>query len=419
MEKFKGYKKVYEVSLALMAFLMLVVPKLIAIGIIIHLGVTITGIIKRKLKFSINPMNVLMLLLYIAYVIGSLYTDHPDIAGRYLEYKMVLVFFPILFSFQLIEKLSLKLPSIGLFLGVIVLMFLGAIHSIGLYLDTSSFSSFTSGQFSYIHHPTYFAAYAFVAMLLVRYAKTQQWLGDAQWKYTVLLLIMILGQLLTLSMAGILILLIYGAVSILTWINKRFGKLAFITVLILSPVLLFTIVSTVPGISTQFETSKKFMVEYVKDPIAFVEVDQTYVQGDETRLIMWTVTSLEFAKHPMGVGTGNIDEVLDNRLLEFGQVEIAAKDINPHNQFLQTGLEIGVIGLLILIGIFLYAFYLGWISKNAIIVFIAFNLGFNCLFESMLQRQSGIVFFMFWLCVMTVVILGKNSKINNNPSIEN
>lgn len=419
MGEWREYKKVYEVSLALMAFLMLVFPKLIAIGMIIHLGVTIFGIVKRKLTFGVNPMNVLMLLLYLAYLIGSIYTDHPDIAGKYLEYKMVLVLFPMLFSFRLKEQLSLKIPSIGLLIGVIALMVLGFIHSVGLYLETSSLTSFVSGQFSYIHHPTYFSTFAFVGMLVALEAKKQLWFREKQWEYIALLLLMILGQLLTLSMAGILILLIYAGVSILKWIHKRFGKIAFVTVFVLSPILLFFIVSTVPGISTQFETSKKFMMEYIKDPIAFVEVDQTYVQGDETRLIMWTVTSLEFAKNPMGVGTGNVDEVLDNRLLEFGQVEIAGKDLNPHNQFLQTGLEVGIIGLLLLIGILAYAVYLGWLSKNAIIVFIAFNLGFNCLFESMLQRQSGIVFFMFWLCVMTVVLLGKNSKINNNPSIEN
>lgn len=408
-----GYKKMYEVSLALMAFLMLVVPKLVTIGIILHLGVTVYGIVKRKLEFGINPLNVLFFLLYVAYLIGVFFTDHPDIAQKYLEYKLALVVFPLLFSFKMKEEVSLKLPSIGLFAGVIVLMILGCINSTFYFLETNSYSAFLSGRFSYIHHPTYFAVFAFVGMLLIQYAKEQGWFGTKKWIYSVLLVVMIIAQILSISMAGVLMLFLYIAVMVLKWILRRFGKIPFLAVLVISPVILFLIISKAPGLKTQFETSKKFVVEYVKDPIAFIEVDQTYVQGDETRLIMWTVAALEFSEHPMGVGTGNVDERLDNRLLTYGQVDVASHDYNPHNQFLQTAVEIGWIGLLIFIGIITYVLFVGFKFKNVLITFIGINLAFNSLFESMLQRQSGIVFYVFWMCLITYVLLQSKRKANN------
>lgn len=419
MDKTIGYKIVYEVSLALMAFLMLVVPKLIAIGVIVYLGIIIVGIIKHKFKFSINLMNVLILLLYLSYAIGSLYTEHPDIAVRYLEYKMMLVFFPILFSFQLKEKLSLKLPSIGLFFGVIVLMVLGVIHSIGLYLETSNLSSFVRGMFSYIHHPTYFSSFTFVAMLLAQYAKEQRWLGDKKSVYTTLISLMILCQFLSLSFAGILMLLIYGSFMLLRWVSNHFGKIYFLAVLVISPIVIFFFISKAPGIKLQFETSKKFMVEYVKDPISFIELDQTYVQGDEARLIMWTVSALEFADNPMGAGTGNVDDKLKIRLEDFGQYDVANHNYNSHNQFLQTAVEVGIFGLLFLLGIIGYSIYLGFRFKNMFITFLGINLAFNSLFESMLQRQSGIVFFTFWLCLISVVLLSRKSIANKRASFEN
>lgn len=419
MEKINGYKKMYEVSLALIAFLMLVFPKLIAIGMILHLGVTILGVIKRKLVFGLSLMNVLMVLLYCSYVIGTFYTNHPDIAARYLEYKLVLIVFPLLFSFKLKENISLKYPSIGLLLGVIVLMILGFFNSIILYVDTNSLSSFLSVQFSYIHHPTYFASFAFVAMLLVQYGKEESWFGNKKWKYTVLVIIMVLIQLLSLSLASILILLIYAGVVLLKWIRFRFGKTTFLAFFIVSPIVLFLIVSNVPVLKMQFETSKKFVIEYVNDPIAFVEADQTYVQGDEVRLIMWTISALEFADNPMGVGTGNVDEKLNKRLLEFNQVEVASHDYNPHNQYLQTAVEVGIFGLLFFVGIIAYALYLGGKLKSMLIAFIGINLAFNSLFESMLQRQSGIVFFVFWLCLISVVLLSLNHKTNKSSSIKN
>ncbi|MEJ6777384.1 MAG: O-antigen ligase family protein [Crocinitomicaceae bacterium] len=408
------YKKVYEVSLALMAFLMLVSPKLITIGIILHFGITVMGIYKRKLVFGVNLMNVLMVLLYSTYLVGTIYTNHPDIAGKYLEYKLALVIFPLLFSFKLPEGFSLKYPGIGMFSGVIVLMVLGFINSISLFVDSNSMSSFLSGQFSYIHHPTYFASFAFAGMLLVNYAKEQHWFGAEKWKYIGLVIVMVLGQLLSFSLAGILVLLIYVGFVLLKWVQSRFGKRYFITVLLLSPVVLFLIISNTPGLNTQFETSKKFMLSYVNDPIAFIKVDQTYVQGDEARLIMWTVAALEFADHPMGAGTGNVDEKLTARLEEYGQSEVASHNYNPHNQYLQTAVEVGIVGLIFLISIIAYALYLGFRIKNMFIAFIGLNLAFNSLFESMLQRQSGIVFFVFWLCLSALMLLSVNSKSYKN-----
>ncbi|MDG1776479.1 MAG: O-antigen ligase family protein [Crocinitomicaceae bacterium] len=405
-----GYKKVYEISLALMALLMLVSPKLITLGIILHFGITVVGLVKRKLVFGVNLMNALMVLLYFTYLVGTIYTNHPDIAGRYLEYKLSLVIFPLLFSFKLPGGLSLKYPSVGVFTGVIVLMILGLINSISLFVDSKSMSSFLSGHFSYIHHPTYFASFAFVGMLLVNYAKEQCWLGCEKWKYAILTMVMILGQVLSFSLAGILILLIYACFVFLKWVRNRFGKFIFIIVLIISPVVLLLTLSKTPGLKIQFETSKTFVLEYVSDPIAFISVEQNYAQGDEVRLIMWTVAALAFSEHPMGVGTGNVDEKLNQLLDDYCQLKMAAQNYNPHNQFLQTAVEVGVFGLIFFSSVIIYAFYLGFRFKSVLILFIGLNLGFNSLFESMFQRQSGIVFFVFWLCLSALMLLSTNNK---------
>ena len=37
-------------------------------------------------------------------------------------------------------------------------------------------------------------------------------------------------------------------------------------------------------------------------------------------------------------------------LLQYGFDQLVADDLNPHNQYLQTTLEIGIIGLLLLLG---------------------------------------------------------------------
>ncbi|HNR86161.1 MAG TPA: hypothetical protein PKN38_06085, partial [Taishania sp.] len=59
-----------------------------------------------------------------------------------------------------------------------------------------------------------------------------------------------------------------------------------------------------------------------------------------------------------------------------------------------------VLGLLCLIGIIVYLMYIGIQQKNYLIILVALSLAFNCLFESMLQRQSGIFFYPFLFFIL-------------------
>ncbi len=407
------YHKIYELSLALIAFFMLVFPKLILISILFNLLVSFLGIIKRKLVFEINLINILLVVLYLVYVIGLIFTNHFDIAAKCLEYKLSLLVFPIIFSFGLKTILSIKNVCVGFFLGIIILVVLGLINSIFLYINLNTFDSFLSVNFSYIHHPTYFSSFTFLGMLLVQYAKKEEWFGQKKWIYILLFIIMLLGQCLSFSLAGVLILFIYLAFLFLKNILKSFGRRVFLIFSIIIPFSIGIIFFNLPGLKLQVETSKKYLVEYLNDPIAFIEQDQTYIQGDETRLIMWTVAFLEFVDNPMGSGTGNIYHRLNSRLLEYGQVQLASKNYNPHNQYLQIAVEVGFFGLIIFLSIIIYFIFLGIQFKNIVMVFFGLNLAFNSFFESMLERQSGIVFFTFWICLFTLMVFKEKSKLNH------
>jgi hypothetical protein len=59
-------------------------------------------------------------------------------------------------------------------------------------------------------------------------------------------------------------------------------------------------------------------------------------------------------------------------------------------------------------------FKIGWNSKNWMLLILSASLAFNGLFESMLQRQSGIVFYSFW-SVLLVVWSFQNQQNINQP----
>jgi O-antigen ligase len=101
----------------------------------------------------------------------------------------------------------------------------------------------------------------------------------------------------------------------------------------------------------------------------------------------------------MGCGTANFDDRLGKRLKDKGLDDYAELNYNPHNQFLQVAVEIGVFGLLIFCSIFVCYFRMAKKYRFGALFWLTFNLAFNCLFESMFQRQSGIVFYVLLFCL--------------------
>jgi O-antigen ligase len=150
---------------------------------------------------------------------------------------------------------------------------------------------------------------------------------------------------------------------------------------------------------------------YISNPKKILSKKESEITGNDSRLIMWTVTSEEIAKHPFGVGTGDVDYYLNKRLQSYNLKEFATRNYNPHNQFLQITLEIGVFSLITFLLFFYFTMQFAIQNKNWILLILIINLFFNSLFESMLQRQSGIVFYVFFIVVLIASNINKKQNL--------
>jgi O-antigen ligase len=110
------------------------------------------------------------------------------------------------------------------------------------------------------------------------------------------------------------------------------------------------------------------------------------------RLLEWKASLHELERSWMtGVGTGDGQAVLQNYYSAYN-TSTANLNYNAHNQYLQTTLELGVTGLiLLLICIFKPAFHA--IQPNPVHIAFVVLFGLMCFTESLLARQKGIVFF--------------------------
>lgn len=408
------FGKIYSVFLALTIFLMLLLPKLVSLAIVVLFITTLVGVIKRKMDFRFSALSALFILLFGLYSVSLIYTADLDLGLKQLEYKLSYLIFPLIFLWK--PKEAIQRPwIIYVFLGSLLVLFLvGVIHSFQFLGKFSLVDSLTSSRFSFIHHPTYLSIYALFGIELFR--KNAKWISSSLLIKIGIFSMLILIQLLCMSMAGFIALFFYGSVLFFLELRKRLGTKLVSLLSVFGIVAIVLIGSFVQPVKLQFETAWNSSQDYVKDPIGFVRLRQTYVTGNETRLIMWTASYLEIKEHTFGVGIGSSDIHLTKRLKALKQSEVfISHHYDPHNQFLMTALELGIPGLIVLSAIFLFALVLGFIKRNSLLIVLSAAVGFNCLFESVLQRQSGIVFFTCLACLCVLYdLVHKKESYNGN-----
>jgi O-antigen ligase len=91
---------------------------------------------------------------------------------------------------------------------------------------------------------------------------------------------------------------------------------------------------------------------------------------------------------------------------------VVKEELNSHNQFLNTAVQLGILGLVVLVFIFISSYYHSERSISHVLILMVFLLNF--LVESFLETQAGIVLF----CTLILLIFihdkeGKTSKLSS------
>jgi O-antigen ligase len=101
-------------------------------------------------------------------------------------------------------------------------------------------------------------------------------------------------------------------------------------------------------------------------------------------------------EHPFfGVGTGDLKEELVKKYEAYHYDYGIRTRLSPHNQFLHTAVILGIFGVLSLALLLGSAFMLAWKNRDWVYLLFVFLVFLNCMTESILERQAGILFFGF------------------------
>ncbi len=409
--KIVGFTNLFEKTLGFFAIGFVLFPKFAPLFFILLITVVLSGIIKKEVSFQLNVISSLFLLFYFCYLIGIIFTHDINAGFFELEKKLSFVIFPLLLSLKFKKTWSINVAYMGFILATFLVTLYGIIMALSTWLGSGGGDwVYFSTAISPIHHPSYLAAYLTIstAFAFIGWREKLPFFS-LYWIIPFTIFVIVIHGFLQ-SLSGTLFLLIAIFTSLLIWLRNKFRRPIFYTIIILMPLIGFIVINSISSFQNDWKDASSNIIEYSKNPKSFVENREQTLSSSSVRIILWTAAFQIFYKHPFGVGTGNMDEFMEKELIILKQKELTKQNFNPHNQFLQTAVEIGFFGLLVFFAILFSSIYYGLKYKNYLLIIISSNLLFNSLFESMLQRQSGIIFYCFWLCLLSLYLFTHQIK---------
>lgn len=343
-----------------------------------------------------NLIQVAPLLGYIIWLaVGLLWTDDMNTGWKEIEHSLSFLIFPMVFWYtkvNLKEHIS-RILSFFTF-GYIVSMIICLVLATYNYLQHGDLKSFYYAELSFFHHPTYMAVYGATSLIylylsLISPQKVKTFYFKSGLSKLALISVISIFILLLMSKAGILSMMIINIIGVFAVFKTRDKlKQAFFV--------LFGMILIIIG--------AYLTIKPLQNRID--EAWNSLTSGEKTesstgaRMLVWESSWQIIKADPvLGVGTGDLTSELDAIYREKQYAKLLEKSLNSHNQFLQVWAKNGIIGLLSLLSLFIYAF---WKNTSRFYTYFVLLIIVNMMMESMLQIQSGIVFFAFMNSLLAV-----------------
>ena len=341
-----------------------------------------------------DRLPLLLIGFFLLHILGSSYSEDLSVAAFDLQKKLGFLFFPLLFwSMPRFSSKAFSRILLSFVGGCAIAVVAGMVHAYQEFLSAGNAKAFHllyGEHFAYGMHRGYLAMYLLFGIMVL----LNCWSGPLRkiWPFFLLSLILLTGVLLTGSRSALLIFpllaILYTFRSAKGPIVKRLGVLGLVLLIFGSAFLLFS------------RNWNRFEEMYDQVTEGYEEIDPEHPGGVEARLMVWSVGKELFLNDCLiGVGTGEEDAALRKAYDERGWDFLKKKRLNAHSQYLQTGIAIGVFGVLLLVGILLKGLQKGWYG-HPLLLYLSTILMVSALFESVLERQAGIFLMAFFLSLL-------------------
>lgn len=334
-----------------------------------------------------RPTVWLWVLFYGLYLLGMVYTENAGFGWGNVKGKVPLFALPLMIG---------SMPSIGKQWRKVFQWFgVGVVSAILVSLGYAAYVYVSSGEniFFYMSllelikvHPTHFALYINFCLLFVLYDLLYT---DVKWSlvrkliYTAIAILMVVFMVLLAARMQIIVSLLVSVGMVVVRIFQRANwkmLVGFTAVIALLVTLLW---------SLDFTRSRFYYLRNYK----FDFQQEEKWNGASVRLAIWTcATQLIEDKPVLGYGTGDSQDALQSQYEKNHFDHATLHRYNAHNQYLQTTLEVGLLGLFA----FLAALFAPLDKQDAHYKLWLALVLLTMVTESLLMLQGGIVFMAMW-----------------------
>lgn len=389
----KQASKIKYTLLCLVAFIMgayiflNAVPYAIMLYFVIWL---IEGNFGMKMKtFLANRYALLFIVFYVLQIVGLIYTNNFSGGLFSLQVKFSLLLFPILLASEgRVDVKYQKRLMYAFIAGCLVNSLICLGNATWKYIDQGIFQ-FTYSKFSIFLHPSYFSMYIDLVLLFTYYLLTNSAAGLTKISRSFLTgLIFFFAFMLVLlqSKMGLIISSVLILTLLIRYALKVNYKQSGFALIVIAIVYFTSYHFMVTNGHSRFVTT----IEIVKK----TGVQASAIESTQARSLVWRAACQVIKRSPIiGYGTGGGDSVLVKQYLADGYTGVARERLNAHNQYLQTTVVLGVIGLLSLLACFLFPFIVSVKEHRFIYGAFLVIVAVNFLVEAMLETQSGTVFY--------------------------
>ncbi len=386
------HHKIDQYLMLLLAFLLPVQRRLAVICIILWaVNALVAAFPFRQFwqNWSFKPM-LLFGGFYLLHWIGLLYTENMTEGWQDVETKLSLLIFPLLILRR--QPMSNRLyhqVSWAFVIGCLTAVIWCLLMATWTYLDSGKNTFFYFRFSDHVRlHPTYLGLYLSFSIFILL-AHWAQFRAEYSRKQLILRSGLVLCFLMIIVLLSARIILLADALLlsvVFVWWMIRNGK-TWQGILSLSGamVLGLGLISLLPVTRLRLMKVLEIFQKTPEQP-----------QEQDIRLQLWSVGWHLIQSAPGGYGTGDIQEQLLPMYEQRQMKEAKEKNFNVHNQFLQTGIALGVVGALWLIASLFWPLWLAWKKRYFVYVMFLLLFFFCMLTESMLEKEQGVLFYAFF-----------------------
>lgn len=398
----------------LLSFLVLIivffVPIWVRIALLLIPLLVLVWILSKKWKNVIpavrkNRFAQILILFWILHLIGVFYSTNWRYGLQDVQQKLSFLLFPIIFvTFSNDEEydvnMVIKTFLYGSIISGIICFFNAFYNSISLVSGHFIFCSvpqdalwdnyFVYTRLAFLNHPSYISMYfSFSIAILFKLIKDSK--GGPFQLFSYISLIIYFGSLIILlsSRAGILTLILTIIAGVIWLFTNRIGwilKVGILGILGTFIIVLF------------FSLNKKspLIKELKENVLNNLNLGKSHFSNAyDMRFYLWQcIPSVMSNNLVFGHGTGDFKIALNKEYNKRNLVNAYKNEYNAHNQFLESLVSLGLVGLIIMLMLIAYpVYYLLRKGNNYLSILFILIIVVNFLAESMLSRIAGILFF--------------------------